>query len=117
MTGYEGEWRAVKATSTARGPMGGLAVVVTWEEGGTARFPAGDELLIRQPEPPTTDAPWTTPRAPSQLSREGAQLYALTCTSWNPRALPWPSVAFYAGTMIRNGRAAAGGAAREPPED
>ncbi|HZF90814.1 hypothetical protein [Streptomyces sp.] len=56
MIGYEGEWRTVRATSTARGPMGGLAVVVTWKEGGTARFPAGDELLIRQPVPPTTDA-------------------------------------------------------------
>ncbi len=54
--GYEGEWRTVKAASTAQGPMGGLAIVVTWEEGGTTRFPAGDELLIRQSEPPTTDA-------------------------------------------------------------
>jgi hypothetical protein len=31
--------------------MGGLAVVVTWEEGGAARFPAGDELLLKQPGP------------------------------------------------------------------
>ncbi|MFE4669360.1 hypothetical protein ACFRI7_31515 [Streptomyces sp. NPDC056716] len=48
--GYAGEWHTVKATSTDRGPMGGLAVVVVWEEGGTARFPAGDELLVREPE-------------------------------------------------------------------
>lgn len=48
MIGYEGEWRTVKSATTARGPMGGLAVVVTWEEGGTARFPAGDELLLRE---------------------------------------------------------------------
>lgn len=48
--GYEGEWRTVKEASTARGPMGGLAVVVTWEEGGTARFPAGDELLLGEPD-------------------------------------------------------------------
>jgi hypothetical protein len=51
--GYEGEWRTVKAVTTDRGPMGGLAVVVTWEEGGTARFPAGDELLLG--ESPTPD--------------------------------------------------------------
>ncbi|CAL9594306.1 hypothetical protein SUDANB21_05302 [Streptomyces sp. enrichment culture] len=48
--GYEGEWRTVKEASTARGPMGGLAVVVTWEEGGSARFPAGDELLLGEPD-------------------------------------------------------------------
>lgn len=48
--GYEGEWRTVKAAKTDRGPMGGLAVVVTWEEGGTARFPAGDELLLGEPD-------------------------------------------------------------------
>ncbi|MFD8455229.1 MULTISPECIES: hypothetical protein [Streptomyces] len=47
MIGYDGEWRTVKEASTAQGPMGGLAVVVTWEEGGTARFPAGDELLLK----------------------------------------------------------------------
>ncbi|WP_247613994.1 hypothetical protein [Streptomyces tagetis] len=51
MIGYEGEWRTVKETSTARGPMGGPAVLVTWEEGGTARFPAGDELLSGEPDP------------------------------------------------------------------
>ncbi|MGI5426184.1 hypothetical protein [Streptomyces sp. CA-179760] len=45
--GYEGEWRTVKRATTALGPMGGLAVVVTWTEGGMARFPAGDELLVR----------------------------------------------------------------------
>ncbi|GAB3006071.1 hypothetical protein GCM10023080_084650 [Streptomyces pseudoechinosporeus] len=44
--GYEGEWRTVKEARTDMGPMGGLAVVVVWEEGGTARFPAGDELLL-----------------------------------------------------------------------
>lgn len=44
--GYEGVWRTVKTTKTDRGPLGGLAVVVAWEEGGTARFPAGDELLL-----------------------------------------------------------------------
>jgi hypothetical protein len=49
--GYEGVWRTVKEARTDRGPMGGLAVVITWEEGGTARFPAGDELLLKQPEP------------------------------------------------------------------
>ncbi|MBA6438823.1 hypothetical protein H3T12_31080 [Streptomyces sp. GMR22] len=48
--GYDGKWRTVKETSTAQGPMGGLAVVVTWEEGGTARFPAGDELLVSPPD-------------------------------------------------------------------
>ncbi len=48
--GYEGEWRTVKEATTARGPMGGLAVVVTWEEGGSARFPAGDELLLGEPD-------------------------------------------------------------------
>ncbi|MGW5446626.1 hypothetical protein [Streptomyces asiaticus] len=50
MIGYDGEWRTVKEASTAQGPMGGLAVVVTWEEGGTARFPAGDELLVNPPD-------------------------------------------------------------------
>ncbi|MEH0423541.1 hypothetical protein [Streptomyces sp. B21-083] len=50
MIGYEGEWRTVKTATTARGPMGGLAVVVAWEEGGTARFPAGDELLLGEPD-------------------------------------------------------------------
>jgi hypothetical protein len=48
--GYEGRWRTVKEATTALGPMGGLAVVVTWEEGGTARFPAGDELLLGEPD-------------------------------------------------------------------
>ncbi|EFL32469.1 predicted protein [Streptomyces viridochromogenes DSM 40736] len=48
--GYEGEWRTVKKATTSRGPLGGLAVVVSWREGGSARFPAGDELLLRQPD-------------------------------------------------------------------
>lgn len=48
--GYEGEWRKVKTAKADRGPMGGLAIVVTWEEGGTARFPAGDELLLGVPD-------------------------------------------------------------------
>lgn len=48
--GYGGEWRTVKEAKAARGPLGGLAVVVTWEDGGTARFPAGDELLLREPQ-------------------------------------------------------------------
>ncbi|MER8153670.1 hypothetical protein [Streptomyces sp. NPDC094472] len=47
MIGYDGQWRTVKEASTTQGPMGGLAVVVTWEEGGTARFPAGDELILK----------------------------------------------------------------------
>ncbi|WP_243981037.1 hypothetical protein [Streptomyces sp. NEAU-YJ-81] len=50
MIGYDGEWRTVKKASTAQGPMGGIAVVVTWEENGAARFPAGDELLVREPD-------------------------------------------------------------------
>ncbi|WP_432094597.1 hypothetical protein [Streptomyces sp. bgisy100] len=50
--GYEGQWRTVGAVGTDRGPMGGLAVVVVWQEGGAARFPAGDELLLGTPEPP-----------------------------------------------------------------
>ncbi|MER5973187.1 hypothetical protein ABT112_26240 [Streptomyces sp. NPDC002055] len=50
MIGYEGHWRTVKKATTALGPMGGLAVVVTWEEGGSARFPAGDELLLGEPD-------------------------------------------------------------------
>lgn len=49
--GYEGEWRKVKTAKTDRGPMGGLAIVVVWEDGGTARFPAGDELLLSTPDP------------------------------------------------------------------
>lgn len=48
--GYDGVWRTVKEASTAQGPMGGLAVVVIWEEGGAARFPAGDELLLGKPD-------------------------------------------------------------------
>ncbi|MFE7902853.1 hypothetical protein ACFU3E_36230 [Streptomyces sp. NPDC057424] len=48
MIGYDGEWRTVKKATTSRGPMGGLAVVVVWKEGGSARFPAGDELMCRQ---------------------------------------------------------------------
>ncbi|WP_435173612.1 hypothetical protein [Actinacidiphila sp. bgisy145] len=47
--GYEGQWRTVKATKTDIGAMGGLFVVVAWEEGGTERFRAGDELLLEQP--------------------------------------------------------------------
>ncbi|MGW7694208.1 hypothetical protein ACWGMA_36010 [Streptomyces asiaticus] len=46
--GYEGEWRTVKTARVGWGPMGGLAVVVTWEENGAARFPAGDEPLVRE---------------------------------------------------------------------
>ncbi|MET8827742.1 hypothetical protein ABZX40_19850 [Streptomyces sp. NPDC004610] len=44
---YDGKWRTVRTTGTDRGPMGGLAVVVVWEDGGTVRFPAGDGLLVR----------------------------------------------------------------------
>ena len=47
VVGYERQWRTVKEARTVLGPMGGLAVVVTWEDGGSARFPAGDELLVR----------------------------------------------------------------------
>ncbi|MFF5143189.1 hypothetical protein ACFY6U_26235 [Streptomyces sp. NPDC013157] len=36
----------MKTVTAAWGPMGGLAIVLTWEEGGTARFPSGDELLL-----------------------------------------------------------------------
>lgn len=51
--GYEGKWRTVKATTTDIGAIGGLFVVVTWEEGGTDRFRAGDELLLLAlPHPP-----------------------------------------------------------------
>ncbi|MCQ8832453.1 hypothetical protein [Streptomyces malaysiensis] len=50
MIGYEGKWRTVRTARVDRGPMGGLAVVVTWEENGAARFPAGDELLVREPD-------------------------------------------------------------------
>ncbi|MFB8419918.1 hypothetical protein ACFC63_30890 [Streptomyces albidoflavus] len=46
--GYEGVWRTVKATTTDIGAMGGLFVKVTWEEGGTERFRAGDELLTER---------------------------------------------------------------------
>ncbi|MEU6109363.1 hypothetical protein ABZ853_13315 [Streptomyces albidoflavus] len=46
--GYEGVWRTVKATTTDIGAMGGLFVRVTWEEGGTERFRAGDELLTER---------------------------------------------------------------------
>ncbi|MER8029314.1 hypothetical protein ABTZ78_10165 [Streptomyces bauhiniae] len=46
--GYEGQWRTIKATRTDIGAMGGLFVVVTWEEGGTERFRAGDELLLER---------------------------------------------------------------------
>ncbi|MFC7468400.1 hypothetical protein ACFQVA_13885 [Actinomadura keratinilytica] len=46
--GYEGVWRTVKATATDIGAMGGLFVRVTWEEGGTERFRAGDELLTER---------------------------------------------------------------------
>ncbi|MFJ9623425.1 hypothetical protein [Streptomyces sp. NPDC101181] len=47
--GYEGKWRTVKAVKTDIGAIGGLFVVVAWEEGGTDRFRAGDELLLEQP--------------------------------------------------------------------
>jgi hypothetical protein len=56
--GYEGLWRTVKATKTQLLPMGGLAVVVTWEGGGTTRFPAWDELLLGEPEPPGQASRW-----------------------------------------------------------
>ncbi|WTD03038.1 hypothetical protein OH717_10925 [Streptomyces albidoflavus] len=46
--GYEGVWRTVKATATDIGAMGGLFVRVTWEEGGTERFRAGDELVTER---------------------------------------------------------------------
>ncbi|MEW2116924.1 hypothetical protein AB0945_17345 [Streptomyces sp. NPDC005474] len=54
--GYDGQWRKVKTTRTDIGAMGGLFVVVTWEEGGTERFRAGDELLVGTPEPPPRSA-------------------------------------------------------------
>ncbi|MER6190577.1 hypothetical protein [Streptomyces cyaneofuscatus] len=50
--GYEGQWRTVKTATTDVGAMGGLFVVVVWEEGGTDRFRAGDELLVSVPELP-----------------------------------------------------------------
>ncbi|WP_436737084.1 hypothetical protein [Streptomyces sp. BBFR102] len=43
--GYAGVWRTVRATTTDIGAMGGLFVRITWEEGGTERFRAGEELL------------------------------------------------------------------------
>ncbi|MFF8567891.1 hypothetical protein ACF06N_23340 [Streptomyces albidoflavus] len=46
--GYEGVWRTVKATATDIGAMGGLFVKVTWEEGGSERFRAGEELLTER---------------------------------------------------------------------
>ncbi|MFF9557116.1 hypothetical protein ACF1DY_15030 [Streptomyces albus] len=49
--GYEGLWRTVGAVRTALGPLGGLAIVVAWEEGGSGRFPAGDEVLVAEPPP------------------------------------------------------------------
>ncbi|MQS07273.1 hypothetical protein FNX48_008840 [Streptomyces sp. IF17] len=63
--GYRGEWRTVRETAGARGPMGGLAVVVTWAEGDSARFPAGDELVVRDSAAPPTgtqDAPGSPAR-------------------------------------------------------
>jgi len=54
--GYEGQWRTVKTTKTDIGAMGGLFVVVAWEEGGTDRFRAGDELLVGTPEQPPATA-------------------------------------------------------------
>ncbi|WP_053744938.1 hypothetical protein [Streptomyces sp. NRRL WC-3618] len=54
--GYEGQWRTVRATRTDIGAMGGLFVVVTWEEGGTDRLRAGDELLVGVPESPPRSA-------------------------------------------------------------
>ncbi|MEW2115129.1 hypothetical protein AB0945_08035 [Streptomyces sp. NPDC005474] len=47
--GYEGQWRTVKTTKTDIGAMGRLFVVVAWEEGGTDRFRAGNELLVGPP--------------------------------------------------------------------
>ncbi|WP_319691861.1 hypothetical protein [Streptomyces europaeiscabiei] len=52
--GYEGQWRTVRTTKTDIGAMGGLFVVVTWEEGGTERFRAGDEVLVDTLAPPPT---------------------------------------------------------------
>ena len=49
--GYEGQWRKVKAIKTVVLPSGGMAVLFAWEEGGTDRFPAGDELLLALPHP------------------------------------------------------------------
>ncbi|MFD3362151.1 hypothetical protein ACFWW5_03485 [Streptomyces albidoflavus] len=46
--GYEGVWRTVKATTTDIGAMGRLFVRITWEEGGTERFRAGDELVTER---------------------------------------------------------------------
>ncbi|MFD8915220.1 hypothetical protein [Streptomyces sp. NPDC059575] len=46
--GYEGQWRTVRAAKTGIGAMGGLFVVVTWEEGGIERFRAGDVLMLGQ---------------------------------------------------------------------
>ena len=54
--GYEGRWRTVKTTKTDIGAMGGLFVVVAWEEGGTDRFRAGDEVLVGTPEQPPATA-------------------------------------------------------------
>lgn len=50
--GYEGQWRTVREIKTVVLPTGGLAVLFAWEEGGTDRFPAGDELLLALPHPP-----------------------------------------------------------------
>ncbi|WP_269805621.1 hypothetical protein [Streptomyces geranii] len=40
----------MKITRTDIGAMGGLSVVVTWEEGGADRFRAGDELPVSDPD-------------------------------------------------------------------
>ncbi|MFD7922023.1 hypothetical protein ACFV3R_22690 [Streptomyces sp. NPDC059740] len=47
--GHRGRWRTVRAARTDIGATGSLFVVVTWEDGGTGRFRAGDELLLARP--------------------------------------------------------------------
>ncbi|MER7399079.1 hypothetical protein ABT381_26625 [Streptomyces sp. NPDC000151] len=44
--GWAGRWHTVEHVRTVRLATGGLAIVLTWKDGGSARMTAGEMLLL-----------------------------------------------------------------------
>ncbi|MEU6114893.1 hypothetical protein ABZ840_10240 [Streptomyces sp. NPDC047117] len=44
--GYAGRWRTVEHVHTVQTASGGLSIVFTWQDGGSARVVAGEMLLL-----------------------------------------------------------------------
>ena len=59
IVGFDGFWRTVKSASLVSAAGGGLLAVLVWEEGGSARIPVGEYLMVRLAD---DEALFTQPR-------------------------------------------------------